>query len=286
MNEPTFHKKLVSVMKDNQYDRFIGGKRSGKLDTKRIYKISQSSKIFKKKEERKGKHYSVSLLIDCSGSMYNCDRDKPAYEMAERLIHHLQKVGVELEIVGFNTFEHILKTYEQTHVDEKWLKDLWNKMSDLTARTGRRRVHFFDKSKKAIPSSDTELLKKLEKEEGSWDTSECQGNCDGEIIALSRERLKKRKGGKIMIILSDGRPHFDYGMDWWSYNSPGKKYSDFKPKVEAQKTIKEGIAFISVGIQTRDVFKYYPESNTSSVDELDDMYQVVVDKLQKHIKRG
>ena len=61
MNDVTFQRFLSSVMLDNKYDRFVKNRRTGKLDTRNIYKIKFSEKIFKRREARKNKHYAVTL---------------------------------------------------------------------------------------------------------------------------------------------------------------------------------------------------------------------------------
>lgn len=289
MNDATFQKKLMSVLTDNKYDRFIGGKRSGKLDTKRLFKISNSDRIFKKKQERQGKHYSVSLLVDCSGSMCSGNRIEKACELAKSLTVHFQKAGVDLEVIGFNTFEHTIKSYGNTRIDSKFLDEMQRKMYEYAHHSGsyyEEDMYFFTELRMAVPKSDKELVNKLKKKDYPVEDHSAQGNCDGEIVYFARQRLAKRKGGKIILVLSDGRPRFDAGMDWWSYQNPKVKYQDYSLKEEVQKAIHDGITFVSVGIQTDAVFEYYPEENCATVNNVNELYTTVVNKLQKHIKRG
>lgn len=69
MRTQTFKQKLNSTLRDNAINRFVGGKNRGKIDYNSLHKISHSSKIFKQKEERKGKDYSITFLLDISVSM-------------------------------------------------------------------------------------------------------------------------------------------------------------------------------------------------------------------------
>lgn len=72
MIKEVFFQKIGSIMRDNQYDREVGGYRSGKLTKRGIYKVmTNSTRVFTRKTERKNKKYNVIMLIDESGSMIN-----------------------------------------------------------------------------------------------------------------------------------------------------------------------------------------------------------------------
>lgn len=96
MNDATFQAKLSSILTDNKFDRWVAGKRSGKLDTKRIYKIRTASTIFKKREARKGKDYSVMIVVDTSGSMSSGGGSKldTAIQCAQKLQMHFERLKV------------------------------------------------------------------------------------------------------------------------------------------------------------------------------------------------
>ena len=76
-----FRQALNSVMTDNKFDREIHGFRSGKLNGTKLYKsqINNFDKVFKRRVERKNKHYKVHFIIDVSGSMtsYYDEDDHP-----------------------------------------------------------------------------------------------------------------------------------------------------------------------------------------------------------------
>lgn len=96
MRTETFKQKLNSTLRDNAINRFIAGKNKGKIDYNSLYKISHSSKIFKQKEERKGKDYSVTFLLDISGSMGGGRLD-----ISSEAIQDLTKIFTDLNIPNY-----------------------------------------------------------------------------------------------------------------------------------------------------------------------------------------
>lgn len=289
MNDATFGQKLISVFKDNKYDRFVSGQRTGKLDNKRIYRIGLSERVFKRKVERKGKHYNVSLLVDSSGSMLK-GRVRPTIEATRMLSKHLISVGVNLEIVGFNTFDKHLKSFDQNTVD---FKEIEQEIRHLTCdddefEYNERYQGCFDRQTKQLFPHGHPQWKDEDDYPGVDNYHICQGNCDGKTVYEATQRLRQMKGEKIIIILSDGRPQFDNGgFNWWCHDRRGKKYSDFDLKHEVKKAIREGIVFIGVGIETDCVREYYPEKNTVVVDNVSkDLYPEIIKKFSTLLKRA
>lgn len=66
-----FYNRIGSVMKDNMYDRTVVGYRSGSIANRTLYKtqIENQTRVFARKQERENKQYSISILLDVSGSM-------------------------------------------------------------------------------------------------------------------------------------------------------------------------------------------------------------------------
>ena len=69
MNNKTFTRKINNILTDNKVDRFVRGKKRGKLDTKGLHKTKTNLKVFKKKEERSNKEYYITLYLDFSISL-------------------------------------------------------------------------------------------------------------------------------------------------------------------------------------------------------------------------
>lgn len=65
-------RKLIAKMRENDHQRFHGGKRKGKVDKKALSRVARNNfRLFRKKEERKGVKYTVSVILDTSGSMWS-----------------------------------------------------------------------------------------------------------------------------------------------------------------------------------------------------------------------
>jgi hypothetical protein len=110
MNDITFSKLFSSVMLDNKFDRFVKNRRTGKLDTKGLYKVDTSSRLFKKREARKNKNYAVSLVVDVSGSMRG-EKLNTASESAKKLSFHLSKIGINHNVVVFASHVEEVKPF-------------------------------------------------------------------------------------------------------------------------------------------------------------------------------
>ena len=284
MNEPKFKSKLNSVMKDNMFDRNIGRLKSGKVDGRSLAKIGFSNKIFKKKQERKGKHYNVSILIDCSGSMYKWSRIDPLVAALRKIVPVLQKMPyISIEILGFNTFVHEFQAFGSKNIEmsslEKSIRDKsWSKRNDTD-------IFKIDEDKKRfIRYSDPKFLESY----GSTE-NDCQGNCDGMAVNQAYRRLKKQKGKSVLIVFSDGCPHFDSGMNYWvdGYKEyEDMKYSDFDLKKEVKAAVHDDVAVIGIGIESNDVQKYYPAENVAVINDTSKIYESIINLLDKQIKRG
>jgi hypothetical protein len=62
------HARLQSLLQSSILKR-SSPSRFGKLDTKRLYKLEYSSKLFLRKEEKRGVSTAIHALLDCSASM-------------------------------------------------------------------------------------------------------------------------------------------------------------------------------------------------------------------------
>lgn len=64
-------RKLIARMRDNEHQKYTGNHRKGSLDKKTLARVARDSyRVYKKREELKGKDYALSIVLDCSGSMW------------------------------------------------------------------------------------------------------------------------------------------------------------------------------------------------------------------------
>lgn len=289
MNDVTFQKRLQSVLSDNKFDRNVTGKRAGKLDTRRLHKIEISQKLFKKKEERKNKEYSVMLLVDTSSSMSG-SKAKMAGAAAALLAKQLDKAGVALEVYAFNQVLFPLKQAFAKHVDYAALAKsieliTWG-LNDLLEDTINQTLHHtsdpdFEEQCKRIASTHSYRLAEVLNHE--YCSNSCGSNSDGEMVHVVVRKLLKTKGKKILIVLSDGQPTSEHQ---WSRYVKNRRIDSFNLKHEVQDAINKGVTFIGIGIQSTAVKSYYPANNVAVVTDLNQLYPAVIDKLKRLIKRG
>jgi len=107
-----FTSKLDSILVDNNLQRFGGAYKSGKLNTKSLYKYKcNNTKLFTRKILRQHKDYSVCLLVDTSSSMGGSN----IYETLKATVllsEVLNKIGIPFEISAFNSHVKLYKKYD------------------------------------------------------------------------------------------------------------------------------------------------------------------------------
>lgn len=285
-----FEKRISSILRDNQNDREIRRRRSGKIDTKGLWRISNSQKVFKKKQERGGKRYNISLMVDCSGSMSN-SRDFPAIKAAILLARAFSKFKfVSLEIFGFNYLYKNIKGFDEKNISDDEIAfqfSLFFRDSVLDEETGK----VFNYNKLLIDDNNVlfspKTLEEFNKHERHIGESPIGGNIDSEHLSAATRRIKNRDGEKIIIVLSDGEPAFASSANVKCYRE-GKPLSEISSredlKLSVDRCIKSGVKLASIGIHTESVYDYYPKRNTRVIND-DDIYTPVAEILSDLIKR-
>jgi cobalamin biosynthesis protein CobT len=322
MNDVTFAKLLSSVMLDNRYDRFVKNRRTGKLNTNSLYKINTSSRLFKRREARKNKDYAVSLVVDCSGSMRG-SKIRMAAESAEKLSHHLSKIGIPHNVVVFNAYADEIKAFN-TKESETLKKDIigevqwdsyayedeedgtpegvgnrlryasmiWSKKEFVEAPDGTKMmkfvktVHGRDNLSKVVRQMDQEA-----RERGSswaeeyYSTDGPGSNSDAEALAFATKLLLKQKGTKLMVFLSDGQPA-PVSSSLESPITPGRHQREFDVKKEVANTLRTGIELYSIGIRDSSVNQYYPPRRTATINDIKLLYPHIIKLIKINLKRG
>lgn len=314
MNDITFSKLLSSVMLDNRYDRYVKNRRTGKLNTRSLYKIDTSSRLFKRREARKNKDYAVSLVVDCSGSMSG-NKICMAAESAAKLSHHLSKIAIPHNVVTFNVSAVEVKpfntketlTLEQDIVGETHGSGSRCNNGKLSSDTERfffweKKYKRTDSGKEVFPflkmttgSRETnDFYNKLEKECGARGQSVHSNylmfsgpnnNSDAEALAYARRLLLKQKGTKLMVFLSDGMPA-PISSELESPIHKGRFQGEFGVKLEVENTLRSGVELYSIGIMDSSVTKYYPPRRTAAIKTLAQLYPHIIKLIKINLKRG
>ena len=275
MNQAFFVLKLRSVMTDNKFDRVISNRTKGKMDSRILYKARVgSSKIFKHKQERKGKDYSVLLLVDESGSMFTSGRYhkiNAAAKMMRFMVDSLQRVQIPCAVVGFNALVRVHKGFDT----ERDLDEL-----EMEVRNGADHNALIE---------DEEYIKLLEKAGIDENDGSTACNHDFDALQMAGDMLRARSGKKIMLVISDGIPNCDAGG-----NNCGD-YDQLKHDTEKIRGLVQDIGkgnnviISGIGVQSDAVERIYPEyflTQSKNSALLENLMEYIVGFLAKNIKRG
>lgn len=302
MNEIAFQKALASVMLDNKYDRFVKNRKTGKLDTRGLYKINTSNKLFKKREARQNKHYAVSLVVDVSSSMSG-QKIEFAAEAASKLSHHLGMIGIHHNVVvyGLGSFEakpFTPKYDKKVKENVLWYAQMGNlqqvfdrrpesKVTNrITKNPMEKFVEFIDRRK----SNHRERYKFFNDQldltgRAMFSIYPFNGTSIGEAIKFTRDALLKQKGKKLMIFLTDGDP-CPRGSWYESPNFAGYADSDFDPKHEIELSLRAGIEYYGIGIMDDSINHYSPPKRTASINNIKQLYPHILHLIRLNLKRG
>lgn len=248
---PPFKKKLASIMKDNLYNRQGGSYRTGKLDTKKLYKVATGcDKVFSRKVQRSHKDYKVTILVDESGSMTSDRKNYYAALGATLLSEVLQGAHIDFEIIGFNGEIRVYKKFGQNF---SW--DVRHQIENI------------------IPNSHG---------------SGCGSNDDGYAVNYATSRMRKsssRTSERMLFVLSDGYPaESGRSLPPEEKARTGRSTTrEFDLRGEIEQAEHDTYVF-GIGINARHVQDYY--DNCSIVDDVSELPEVLLSQLKTMIRRG
>lgn len=264
VEDPAFRARLQSIMTDNMYDRWVKGRKRGKLDMNRLYKgMTGSSTLFTKREERKGKRYYIMLVVDVSGSMEG-SKVVEAAKTACYLGQHFEKLNIHLGILSFNHYIQLHKDFTEKFDRKDW-KRLYSKLINRASDGGNSCNHDYDAMAKAY-----DLLRRQD------------------------------DGTKLMVLISDGHPATCFtGNNATPYKKAGEPkytqhYDGSKGRISrGQKDAKHRlrklvhdnkrhVESVAIGIHT-DSDQVPDHIRADSIDQLKPL---LLDVLRRKIRRG
>lgn len=258
MQDAVFQAKLQSVMTDNKFDRVIPKRRTGKLDTRNLWRASVGAvNVFKQKQERKGKEYSVVLTVDESGSMMHDGYATPEYrykfdaavDVACYMARHLEKAGISFAVIGFNCTVITHKALDQKFVETDFRQAARRNYDSCVEGTSWHNAH---------------------------------GNHDHDAIELGMKMLSPEKHGKILMHLSDGKPACDYG------SNAECRYDQDKHRPERIRAIMHAnpeVKAIGVGIlEWQHLDRMF--GTMLPIKSLSEFKEGLIKTLEREIKRG
>jgi hypothetical protein len=211
------------------------GQRRGRLAPAALFKTAiGDDRVFRKRYETMAKNTAISLLIDCSASMYHGDRIGTAGVTAFALSSTLERLKVTYEVLGFTT-----RTCPEMTAAMR---------ADLIGRSinyGRSESLYMPVFKPFSERLSSDNISRIAHitERPEW----LRENVDGECLQIAAHRLRSQRAERhVLIVLSDGSPACP----------PGYGLSTHLKKV-TKRLNAAGVETIGIGIQTATVKSYY-----------------------------
>ncbi len=308
MNKAVFETKLFRIMKQNQDNEKRRRTKSGLIDSSRLAKYKTSNRVFKKRNQEKlGKNYFISILMDASGSMSTSYMGKSRFELCKeaviKLCDSLDKIeGMHFEVVGFNALQIKYKDYNESYNSEHIQEMYSTHYQHNRNGTGEIKFGFYLDKKGDCNSATLDYIEKMRTKNEceryrSSQYASAGENFDPIAVFNSFERIKERNGRKILVVFSDGIPTLDY--DFRSFIEEGKTLTGSKilrdlyisNKFESRNILKKivkknkpkDIDILGIGIQSTAVEKFYP--NSIVVNDLNELYSKTIKALSKLFKK-
>jgi cobalamin biosynthesis protein CobT len=249
MSPEVFVQQLRSVMTDNKFSRMIGSRLNGELDQRKMWRASTGAKnVFRQEAARKGKEYSVVLLLDESGSMGGNKYDV-ARETTIEMAKALARAGVDTAIIGFNCRLLVHKKFGEKFDQAKLTEEL-REANTVRATNHSRGTHYY------------------------------AGNHNYAALEAGYKMLSSKKYGKIMLHISDGHPTCDYPEDC-KYDQKLHRKANLKALTSKHPEVLD----IGVGIYDTSVL---PDIHDEVIEirGMSEFKPLLINVLKKHIRRG
>lgn len=287
MNQSTFKSKLNSILKDNAIERFVGGKKKGKIDNRKLFKISHSTKIFKQKEERKGKDYGITLILDGSGSMDGIQREVLA--SMDNIGLALNKSDIPLSIYGFSENVRLIKPFSEKYVS-RTVREVYSKFrSDrfgVCRQCGQYDVPITsDAMARDIRNGDTTTCPFCNNE-SVWSKSN-GSTYDALALHMVANEVYKTNAKNIIIIITDGQG--DDLSGYTTYKVGKVTFADLKNNRTVATKLKkkhEDLILLAISIGSDHTKEVYGSQYSKNISDPKEVFNAVATLLARHIKRG
>ncbi len=228
--------KVQSLFLARTQSRWQNDREEGRINPRALAKLitGSSNRIFREKFTSKDRDTAVSFLVDYSGSMKGHPLEC-AMKAAVCFLEALDGSKVKSECLTFTTGD---LTYESSSIyysDPNY--DQYGRVEALDM--------------KIIKSFDEPYGAKVKRRISGYRKCENRNNCDGDSVQIAAQRLLARKEQrKILFVLTDGLVG--------NYGNTDRGMS-FLKKV-CQDCTRAGIELIGVGLNVRDLARYYPRT--------------------------
>ncbi len=250
--------KLKSILKDNSSKREIGNKEYGLLDLKKLHKIVTTGKVFKRKALITDKKYSVSLLVDCSGSMRHSDKNIHAAMATVKFILEYGEY-VDIDAIGFNREIITLKSFGEP-VSKRMLQEIFFLITS--------------------PASCYDLVNSFLDTSSRIGELSAAGNHDHMALMYGEKKLLGRNGQKFMVVFSDGAPSCDEEGNCRICRGSTTKENLIKETKRIEST---DIKLFSIGVKSESVSRFY--KNFKIISDVSALSRTLIDLIGSQIKR-
>lgn len=243
----TMRRKLERALMSTRRVKTEGGKRSGRLDTRKLVSIAQfQPNVFRSRVESQGIDTALSICVDMSGSMGGKEISL-AQDCCIAIGEALNGTNVALEITGHRTYEEFYRgNFDQT---------LYNRRDSINMYMFKQFNSTMKQSRRAI---------------GNMCNMTGGANADGDSWLYAIERLAQRpERRKVFLAMSDGRP--SYSSDC---NDQRQHTSDCVAYIQSL-----GIEVVGIGILDDCVRAFFPRYVV--VNNLDELSKSVMDQIGK-----
>ena len=245
----TMRRKLERALMSSARVKHESGKRSGKLDTRRLVNIMQfDPNVFRSKIETNAIDTAVSICVDLSGSM-NGQEVELATDCCVAIGEALTGTNVSLEITGH-------KTTHNMNGSRKRGGPKYNRTDSISMFMFKPFGKTMKQSRKAL---------------GNMPNCTGGANADGDSWLYAVERLALRpEKRRIFIAMSDGRPAYASDLPKTHYPHTSNCVAYIQQM---------GIDVVGIGILDDCVRQFFPRYVV--VQNLDDLTKQVMDQLGK-----
>ena len=269
-------KDLERIVATKTRSRWLPGQRRGRINGSALSRLAlgaqshalNDDRVFKTREEAKSLDTAVTLLVDCSGSMYGGGRRGGrskigvAADAAYALSSTLERIGVANEIVGFTTKDMPYDVTRRQMAEESEKGITYSRIEALNMpilKTFNERVTPTVKGRIAMVPRELDLC----------------NNIDGESLwAAALELAKRREEGKFIIVISDGEPA--------AYSPKGMHVftQDLKRRVSDVEEL--GINVLGIGVMSKAVRRFYDKHVV--LDNVEELPTTIMGELRRIVE--
>lgn len=249
-------KQLERAMAAQDKKTWNPGQRRGRISPGALFRTATGDdRVFRTRHETRAKNTAVSLLVDCSGSMFSGDRIGTAGLAAFALSSTLERLKIHHEVLGYTTARSGAMSAAMAAEGA----------GISYARHQALRIPVFKSFHERLNTDAKSRIAHLT-ESPRW----LSENVDGESLQIAAHRLLSQRAERhVLIVLSDGEPACpgDYGA-----------LNDHL-KAVVEKLEKKNVEVVGIGIQTRSVRHFYTKSLV--LNNLSELPTTLVGQLTK-----